>query len=160
MFRATDYGQRIPHIKLAQEVESKFATGDLKFGDGRRQVQVESSHRVAFTQPEALHGTRCYLQQGRDVRVISVRQKQSVARDQVYESFERGLNRAQVFENIRVIELQIVDDPNLRQVMHKLAPFIKKRRVVFVPLDNKPFALGKSCSLPEVGRNSTDQVAR
>src|SRR5687767_15651594 len=44
-------------------------------------------------------------------------------------------------------------------IMNKLASLIEKGRVVFVALDNKPFAVGETRALAEVKRNSADQIA-
>ena len=54
---------------------------------------------------------------------------------------ERFFDRLQVLKNIRVIEFEVVDDRNLRQVMNKLAALVKKRGVVFIALDDEPLAV-------------------
>jgi hypothetical protein len=40
-------------------------------------------------------------------------QYEAITRNEVDKTFERGLNGGEVFENVRVIELNIVDDRNL-----------------------------------------------
>ena len=76
-------------------------------------VVLESGGGVFRAETEPFHGTMRHVQQGRDVRVIAVGQQLTVARDQVDEPLERGLDGRQIFKNIRVVELQIVDDRNL-----------------------------------------------
>jgi len=57
-----------------------------------------------------------------------------------------------------MIELQVIDDSDLGQIMDKLATLIKKCRVVFVALDNEPFAISKSRPLAEIIRDPTNEV--
>jgi len=49
---------------------------------------------------------------------------------------EGFLDRVQIFKNIRVIEFQVIDDRNFRQVMDELAALVEKRCVVFITLDD------------------------
>src|ERR1051325_937239 len=72
--------------------------------------------------------------------------------------FERGLNRIEVFENIRVIEFQIVDDGNFGQIMHEFAALVEKSGVVFVAFNDEPFTICKSRALAEVVRYSPDEI--
>ena len=74
--------------------------------------------------------------------------------------FERNLNRIQVFENIRMIKFDIIDDGNLGQVMDKFAAFVEKCGVVFVALNDEPFAISKSRSLAEIVRDSPNEITR
>ena len=73
---------------------------------------------------------------------------------------ERRLDGGQVLENVGVVELQIVDDRDLRQVMNELAPLVEKRGVVFVPFDDDPFAVAEPRAPAEIIRNPADEVAR
>src|SRR6476660_3065703 len=72
---------------------------------------------------------------------------------------ERGLNRFQAVENVGVIELDVIDDRDLRQVMNELASFVEKGSVVLVPFDNKPFTVGETGALAKVVWDAADQVA-
>src|SRR5258708_35364732 len=73
---------------------------------------------------------------------------------------ERRPYRLEVSEDVRVIELDVVDHCDLWQVMHKLAALVEKRRVVFVPFDNEPFAFGEPRALAQVIRDAADEIAR
>ena len=73
-------------------------------------------------------------------------------------SFEGGLDRLQVFKNIGVIELEVVDDRDLRQVMDELAALIEKGGVVFVAFDDEPFAVGEARALAEILGNAADEI--
>ena len=54
------------------------------------------------------------------------------------------MNLPKILKYIRMIELQIINDRDLRQIMHELAALIKKSSVIFVALSDEPFAIGKS----------------
>ena len=73
---------------------------------------------------------------------------------------ERFLNRREVGENVRVIELDIADDGALRQVMNELAALVEKRRVVFIPLDDEPLAVREPRALRQIVREAADEVTR
>src|SRR2546422_8906965 len=54
----------------------------------------------------------------------------------------------------------VVDDRDLGQVMDELAALVEERRVVFVALDDEPFAVGEARALAEIVRNAADEIAR
>ena len=70
------------------------------------------------------------------------------------------LHRREVGEDVRVIELEVVDDGDFGQVMDELAALVEERRVVFVALDDEPFAVGEPRALAEIVRDAADEVAR
>ena len=55
---------------------------------------------------------------------------------------------------------RLLIDRDLRQVMDELAALVEKGGVVFVALDDEPFAVGEARALAEIIRNAADQVAR
>src|SRR5262245_51077141 len=72
---------------------------------------------------------------------------------------ERKLDCFKIGENVRVIKLQVVDNGNFRKVMEELAALVKKGRVVFVALNDEPFAVSEIRSLAKVVWNAADEVA-
>ena len=60
------------------------------------------------------------------------------------------LDRGEIFKNVRVIEFQVVDDRDLRQVMDELAALVEKRGVIFVALDDEPFAVREARALAKL----------
>src|ERR1043165_2172485 len=73
---------------------------------------------------------------------------------------EALLDRGEVRKDVRVIELEVVDDRDLRQVVDELAALVEKCSVVFVALDDEPLAIRKARALAEVGRDAADEEAR
>ena len=50
---------------------------------------------------------------------------------------ELRFDRRQIGEDVRMIELKIVEDGRARVVVDELAALVEKRRVVFVGLDHE-----------------------
>src|SRR5947209_12181826 len=73
---------------------------------------------------------------------------------------EGGLDRFKVFEDVRVVEFEIIDDRNLGEVMNELASFVEERGIILITFDDKPFALGEPRSLTEIVRDTANQKAR
>ena len=66
----------------------------------------------------------------------------------------------EVLEDVRVIEFQVVDDRDLGLVMDELAALVEEGGVVFVALDDEPFAVGEARALREIVRDAADEIAR
>src|ERR1700709_597161 len=73
---------------------------------------------------------------------------------------EAGLDLIEVAKNIRVIELDIIHDYQLRQVMNELRPLVEKRGVVFVAFDHKKLRIVEERALSEIFRKAADHVTR
>ena len=100
------------------------------------------------------------VEQRRQVRLVTVREEQSVPGDEVDEPAERKLDIGQRSEDVGVVHLEVVDDGDLGQVVDELAAFIEERRVVLVALDDEPFGIREARTLAEVGRDAADQERR
>ena len=161
MLGAGDDRQRVAHVEFAHQVQVEFEAGNLKFGGRRAVAEVKGADSCCF-RPDRnrLHRAMRHVQQRRKVRVVAVAQQQAVARNQPDEMREGFFDRVQIFKNVRVIEFEVVDDGDFRQVMDELAALVEKRRVVFVALDDEPFAVGEPRALAEIVRNAADEIAR
>ena len=89
------------------------------------------------------------VQQRREVRVVAVAEQQAVARHEPDEMRKGFFDRGEIFKNIRVVEFEVVDDGDFRLVMDELAALVEKRGVVFVALDDEPFAVREPRALPK-----------
>ena len=58
-----------------------------------------------------------------------------------------------------MIEFDVIDNCDLGEVMNEFAPFVEKGGIVFVPLDDEPFAIGKARALAEIIRNAANEIA-
>src|SRR5262249_11148366 len=92
------------------------------------------------------------------IDIIPVAQQQAIARDEIDEATERRLDGGQILKNISVIEFDVVDNGHLRQVVDELASLIEEGRVVFVPFDDEPLAVGEARSLPQIRGDATDEI--
>src|SRR5580765_5196489 len=100
-----------------------------------------------------------YFKQRRQVQIVAIAQQQAISWDEPDEMLERGFDRIEIREDIRVVEFEIIDDGDLGQVMDELAALIKKSRVVLVAFNNKPVAIGETRALAQVVRNSANEKA-
>src|ERR1044071_2607203 len=92
------------------------------------------------------------------VLVVSVCDDESVAWYEVYEALKRQLDLVQRVKNIRVIELDIVNNERRRQVMEKFRALIEKGSVVFIAFEHNELAFGaRLISLSKIFRNATNE---
>src|SRR6266496_83928 len=108
MFRHRYDGQRVADVELARQVQMKLCAGNLELTRRWAESHVGCPHPVALAETEAFHRTEIHVQQRREIRVVAVAEQQAVARHEPDEMAERLLNRREVGENVRVIELNIV----------------------------------------------------
>src|SRR5438046_2871390 len=59
-----------------------------------------------------------------------------------------------------MVELDIVNDRELRQIRHELGLFVEERRVVLVALDHEVIAVGNAKALAEVLHDTADEKGR
>src|SRR6266404_1296109 len=100
------------------------------------------------------------IEQWRQVQVVPIGKEQTVARNESDEMLERSFDGLEVRKDICMIELEVINNRNLGQIMHKLAALIKKGGVVLIPFNDKPFAIGKPRALAQVIGHASDEEAR
>ena len=159
MLGAGDDRQRVPHVEFADQVQVELETRDFKLRRRRAVTQVEGVDGVAFTEAEPLDRTMRHFEQRGEVRVVAIAEQQAVAGNDPDEMRERFFDRVEVFKDVRVIELEVVDDADFRQVMDKLAALVEKRGVIFIALDDEPLAACEPGALAEIVRDAADEVA-
>src|SRR5262249_59215665 len=84
----------------------------------------------------------------------------ALAGDQVDEPFEGGLDRVQVCEYSRVVELDRGKDDRLGKVVKELGAFIEEGGVVLVAFQDEVFSLAQRKTAPEIFRDSAYQKRR
>ena len=89
----------------------------------------------------------------------AVAHDQSVARHRAHEVMELGLDCGEVGEDVRVVELQIVQDRGARPVVNELRALVEERRVVLVRLDGEERRVGEPRRDAEVHRHAADEEA-
>jgi len=66
----------------------------------------------------------------------------------------------QVAVDVRVIELEVVEDGCARPVMNELGALVEERRIVFVGFDDEERRFAQACRDTEVLRHAADQETR
>ncbi len=82
-----------------------------------------------------------------------------LARHDTHQVVELLLNRFQVIEDVRVIELKVVEDQRARAVVNKFRALIKEGAVVFVCFDDKKWAVAQAGRNLKIPRHATDHKA-
>src|SRR5271154_5764475 len=160
MFRARNDGERIADIQFADQIQMKFETRNLKFCRRRAKAQIKRLDRIIFAEAEFFYRAMRYVQQRREILFVAVAEQQTISRNQADEMREGFFDGFEIFKNVRVVEFEIVDDGDFRLVMDELAALVEKRRVVFITLDDEPFAVRESRALAEIVRNAADEKTR
>src|ERR1700722_11860129 len=141
MFGGCGHGQGIADVKFTDEIQPELKAGDFKFAGGGSKIQVERLNRIVFAQTETFYGTEIDVEERREIWVISVSQQQAVAGDDPDEMRKRFLDGGEVFKNVRVIKLEIIDNRGFGLVVDELAALIKKGGVILIAFNDDPFAV-------------------
>src|SRR5438067_1939214 len=93
-------------------------------------------------------------------RTVPTDNQLSIAGDEVHQTTERQLYRVEVRVNVCMVEFDIVDDGDLRQVMHELRAFVEVSRVVLVAFDDEVIAAGDAKANAEILHHAADEERR
>src|SRR5207237_3502558 len=75
-------------------------------------------------------------------RTVPTDNQLSIAGDEIHQTTKRQLYGIEVLVNVCMIEFDVVDDRDFRQVMHELRAFVEVSRVVLVAFDDEVIAVG------------------
>ena len=89
------------------------------------------------------------------MRAVPTGDQLSGAGHQVHQPAKRQLHRVQIEVDVCVIEFDVVDDGQLRQVVHELWAFVEISCVVFIALDDEVIAVSNMKARAEVLHDST-----
>src|SRR5882762_3380408 len=84
----------------------------------------------------------------------------SFARDQANQEPERLPDLFKILEDIGMVELHRSQNHRLRKVVQKLRPFVEKRGVVLVALNDEVFPLAEGKAASEILGDAADQERR
>ncbi len=155
MARSEKRGERIHAVVLTEQVPLQRAH-DYAF------VTNDKTLAGALCLPALVHAEvfhRCpaaALQHALEVRVAAVGDDEPVRRERAHQMVKLGFYRGEIWKDVRMVELQVVEERGARAVMHELGALVKKRGVVFVGFNNKEFRIGQSRRNAEIFRHSAD----
>src|SRR5258705_6147370 len=81
-------------------------------------------------------------------RIVGADEQQPASRYKVDEPAERKQHLIEVRVDVRVIELDVVDDGDVGKVLEKLGRLVEERAVVLVPFDDEVASLPQSVTRP------------
>ena len=115
------------------------------------------------SEPVAQEAAQAHLQAGGDavgavaeVHLVAVEREDLLLRE-VLLDLEGEDDLVQVLEDVRMVELKVVEQGRARAVVHKLAALVEKGGVVFVGLDHKQGAGRGRCAGAQAGRDAKVQ---
>src|SRR6185369_15677196 len=91
-------------------------------------------------------------------RVVSVEDDHAILRHDIDQPTEAQFYRREIVENVGVVELDVVDHKQFRQVMDELRALVEKGAVIFVALDHKMLRVVKERALAEIARQTADDI--
>ena len=114
----------------------------------------------AVAQAERLDPALRALAERQRLGVVGAEQQQAAPRNQVHEPLKRQADRREVGIDVRVIELDVVDDGDVRQVLQELGGLVEEGAVVLVAFDHELAAAADAIAAFEVLGDAADEHAR
>src|SRR5687767_5432093 len=163
--RRDDHGEAVKKVELSQQRSLKLAPRLLIAKDFKSR-QSASEVRVANLPACVFSCAKCF-QLGKQLRserlnhrahvgTIPPGNQSPILRHEVHETAKSELHRVKIFVDIGVIEFDVVDDSQLRQVMHELRTLVEVGSVVLVGLDDHVVTLRHTKAAAEILRHAAD----
>src|SRR5438105_552434 len=83
-------------------------------------------------------------------RTVPTDNQRSVAGDEIHQTTERQFHRIEILVDVRMVKLDVIDDRDLRQVVHELRAFVEVSRVVLVAFDDEIITVGDAKADAEI----------
>jgi hypothetical protein len=118
---------------------------------------------AAFRSNADLHSRSCPGGERPGTFAVGAQQQQAPARDQVHETPERQRYRLDVGVNVGVIELDVVDDADVREVLEELRSLVEECAVVLIPFDDEVAAVAEPVArtaCAQIPGDAADEDAR
>src|SRR5437763_3222736 len=93
-------------------------------------------------------------------RTVPTDNQLSIAGDEVHQTPKRQLYRIEILVDICVIEFDVIDDRDLRQVMHELRAFVEVSRVVFVTFNDEVITVSDAKADAKILHYAADEERR
>ena len=156
---ASDDRKGVPEIEGSHHGDLIGHALHRELGTGGAKLDLVGSHPISGFEAEARDRAMVDLEEGLEILIVAVGQQHAIARDEIDEALERELDGGQIGKDIGVVEFEVVDDANLGEVVSEFASFVEERRIVFIPLENDPRAIGETGSTSEISGDAADQEA-
>ena len=131
--------RRIPHVEFADQRNFEHVFAEPEPRRFRRVNDVPDPLCAIFREADLDHLRQAISGDFHAIRIVAVQQHHAILRNNVEQATEAELDLVEILEDVRVVELNIINDHQLRQVMDKLRAFVEKCSVVFVAFDHEIF---------------------
>ena len=162
MARRREHGQGVGDVVLAGQVPL-HGTLDLAVEAHleARAIGAEQTRLPLATFTSGLHGRpAAHLDHPRQRGFAGRVDDQAFAGNDPHQMVELPLDSSQIREDVRVIELQVVEDRCSRAVVDELAALVEEGAVVLVGLDHEERRAAQARGNTEILRHAADQKAR
>ena len=116
----------VVHIEFAYERNLERLISKLESGTFSRAGDITDSLRAILRETHLNHLRETILCHLDAIGIVAVDQHHAVLRNDIEQTPEAQLDFIEVVENVRVIELDVVYDQQLRQVMNKFRALVEK----------------------------------
>src|SRR5687767_2519481 len=154
-----DYCQTVEQIESAHQRRLESPPIDAFARNGkttevRREIRFSNAPPGIFSYAECFNLRKEFRTHRVDnipnIHAVPSRNQPSVCGNQIHETPEREFYSIKIFVDIGVIKLDVINDADLRQVVHELRTLIEVSSVVFVSFDNKKVAVSHAKTDTEV----------
>ncbi len=157
--------RRVGAIVFATQRPRRFTDDLIAAHQAQRTIGVVAFNPPAGRLIEALNRRPATASENTiETRFAGVADNQPIARQGSHQMMELRLDRRQISEDIRMIELKIVQYRRSRTIVDEFRALIAERGIVLVSFDDKERRIavfaGQTRRYAEVHRHATDQEAR
>ena len=154
-----DRGQSVADVIGSESGSSKVPIDALSRRTPKRRrcrggLEIVGLPVAAVRQAECLHPAARLRLQGERVGIVGAQQQEPTAGHEIHEPPEGQPDRIEVRIDVGVIELDVVDDRDVRQVLQELRRLVEECAVVLVAFDHEvaaaadPVAVSKFSAIP------------
>ena len=155
----------VPHVVLPQQRRLERADVrppalQLEARDPVGDLQIVAPPVGPFRQPECFDRRDCRRAERRSVRTVAAEQQEPVPGHQVGQPAERQAHGIQIGVDVRVVELDVVDERDVGQILQELRGLVEEGAVVLVALDDELAPVAQPVARPlltEVQGDAADE---
>src|SRR5262245_11991490 len=161
-------GEGVPHVVGANErhlegAERRPAAPNLEAGHRSGRLDVVRLPVDIISGAERLDARAGGVGEAAGAGTVGADDQQTAARHQIREPAESQHDGVEVRIDVRVVELDVVDHRDVRQVLEELRRLVEEGAVVFVAFDHEVTALADTIArtaLAQISCDAADQHAR
>ena len=154
--------ERVAHVERAEqrqlEAANRLASAtNAERGRGALDPEIVRLPVGAVRDSKSLDPALCAARQRSRFGVVRPEEEKAAPWNQVDEALKGDADRREIGIDVGVIELDVVDHADVREVLEELRGLVEERAVVLVPLDHELAATSNPVAALEVLGNAADE---